>query len=148
MGYFLFAFVTGRSTMKVMAKATKRDTKGLFLDSWDRKNIAAAIDLYTKVNPPGKVRYEDVTDEHGKTVRWIEYCNIDDYLANRRREMVALRNKYKSSKGISDEVAHISMSMPPALWAVLQRGYPALLTDRYQQEQFLKWFPQFSMTKE
>lgn len=126
----------------------KKELKGLKLDDWDRKNIAAAIYLYELDNPPGKIRYEDITDETGKTVRWIEICNIGDYLANRRKDLINQRKLHSfSDHVIRDRPAEISVSLPPGLDALLRRGYPKLLTDEKQLQQFLKWFPVFNLTK-
>jgi hypothetical protein len=92
------------------------------MSEWDRKNIAFLISFYEKAFP-GVIK--QVAQEA-------------------RRDIIAERKlRYGKPKSAIDW--HRRMAIPEGLMNELRRSYPALIVDKGQFEQFLKWFSQFDL---
>lgn len=100
----------------------RKSLKGLKLTEWDRKNIAYTIAFFERAFP-GVIKA--VTDQ-----------------ARRETEPITRRKTIKDDLNFTRR-----MAIPDGLWGALKEQYPALLVDKRQFEQFLKWFPQFDVKR-
>lgn len=103
------------------AVASRKDVSGLTMSEWDRQNITRLINFFEKAYP-----------------------GVIDYVVNDAKKDILPKTSWQSAKK-SDFNLHRRAAMPEGLLAALKEGYPAIVTDRTQFEQFLKWFPRFDL---
>lgn len=106
---------------KRVAEAERKDLKGLLMSEWDRKNLQFLINFYEKAYP-GLIAY---------------------HAAQARKEVEPIL-KQKTAKQSELNLSK-RMSMPKDLLIEIKRGYPNIISDKGQFEQFLKWFPVFDL---
>ena len=99
----------------------RKDIKGLKLTDWDRKNIAYCIEFYRKAFP-----------------------GVIEEIANQARLETVAISKQKSWKSGPLNFTR-RLAMPAGLLQRLKEAYPALIVDKGQFEQFLRWFPEFDV---
>lgn len=92
------------------------------MDDWDRKNIRSMIEFYRKAFPGV----------------------IESVAAQARKETLAIARK-KTQKDSLNFTRRLAI--PSGLLQALKEGYPALIVDKRQFEQFLLWFPEFDVLK-
>lgn len=101
----------------------RKDLKGLSLSEWDRKNLEYLIEFYRKAFPGV----------------------IEEVVATARAETQAVARQ-KSWK--ADELNfNRRMAIPNGLWQRIKEGYPSIMVDTKQFEQFLKWFKEFDLKR-
>jgi len=105
---------------KRVAQADRKDLKGL-MSEWDHKNLQYLVAFYEKAYP-----------------------GVISYHAVQARKEVEPIMKQKTSKK-NDLALSKRMSMPKDLLLEIKRGYPNIISDRGQFEQFLRWFPVFDL---
>lgn len=109
---------------KRLDSADRKDLKGLLMSEWDRQNIGFLIAFYERAFP-GVINA--VIKEASKdllTSRQIRYAAKKQEIGWTRR-----------------------LAIPSGLLQELKRAYPAIIVDKGQFEQFLRWFPQFDLWK-
>lgn len=110
---------------KRIGDATKSELKGLVMSEWDRKNIAYLISFYEKAFP-----------------------GVIKQVAEEARRDVVDERKLKFAAKKKDSInMNRRMAIPSGLMRELKRGYPAIISDKRQFEQFLRWFPIFDLHK-
>lgn len=103
--------------------AERKDLKGLPLSQWDLKNIAYLISFFEKAYP-----------------------GVISRVAREARQDIIKDRKLKAAEDSSHKLNYARrMAIPNGLLQELKRGYPAIIVDNRQFEQFLKAFPQFDL---
>lgn len=106
---------------KRVAKADKKDLKGLEMSEWDRKNIQSLINFFEKAYPG----------------------YINHFVKQARKEVEPIKAQASWKK--SDLNFSKRAAIPEELLMELKRGYPAIISDTRQFNQFLRWFPIFDL---
>jgi hypothetical protein len=106
-----------------VADATRADVKGLPLSDWDIKNIGYLINFYERAYP-------------GYITHFIEQA---------RQEVEPIVKQQTVKKGFSDLNMTKRMAIPQDLLLQIKRGYPAIIVDPVQFNQFLKAYPIFDL---
>lgn len=107
---------------KQVADATKQELKGRLMSEWDRKNLAFLISLYERAYP-GYIR---------------------NFIKQSRKEVVEDK-RFSKEYAKGNFAMSRRISIPLDLLTEIKRGYPAIISDKGQMEQFLAWFPQFDL---
>jgi len=111
-----------RIKSRKLGDAERKDLKGLKMSEWDRQNIAKLIRFYD-----------------------LAFPGVRKQVIKEGRDEVLSQHQVQKSRKVGGLDLTRRAAIPEGLLQALKEGYPSIIVDRNQFEQFLRWFPEHDL---